>query len=52
MQSGKDIESLVSLPSSGEEESEGEAELTSDESESDWSSVLSKLFMGGAVPPY
>ena len=37
MRSVKDDEPLVSLPSSGEEESEGEAELTSGESESDWS---------------
>lgn len=37
MRSGKEEENLVSLPSGGEEEeSEGEAELTSDEeSESD-----------------
>ena len=35
MRSVKDVEPLVSLPSSGEEESEGEAELTSGESESD-----------------
>lgn len=36
MRSGKEEENLVSLPSGGEEESEEEAELTSDEeSESD-----------------